>query len=259
MKNWIIAVLVAVIAIGGAVGAFAGTRTVDRVIEIRLWQNVDDPSENHLSIRARGGDWSLVEVPQAHGTSDSGQYAYADLSVVVPVDVDGPNQAALGAAETSGHWSITRLYDPIYDEETVSASTGPEAVLEKVWSGSIVDRPYLQVYCRGDEMQALIYWDKSIFAPVIQNPVPTIRSVPTVWRLDGGVPVTEKWLPATHGRATFAQYPAEFVSQILGGETLIMRATPSNGEHHTLTLDITGFADVMGNLTCYPARNPLSK
>ena len=255
MKNWIIAALVAVIAIGGAVGAFAGTGAVDRVIEIRLWQNVDDPTENHLSIRARGGDWSsvgTVAVPQAHGLDESGQYAYADLSVVVPVDVDGPDQADLGTAETSGHWSITRLYDPIYDEETVSASTGPEAVLDKVWSGSIVDRPYLQVYCRGEEMQALIYWDKSIFAPVIQNPVPTIRSVPTVWRLDGGVPVTEKWLPATHGMATFAQYPAEFVSQILGGETLIMRATPSNGEHHTLTLDISGLADVMGNLTCYP-------
>ena len=180
MKNWIIAALVAVIAIGGAVGAFAGTGAVDRVIEIRLWQNVDDPSENHLSIRARGGDWSLVEVPQAHGTSDSGQYAYADLSVVLPVDVDGPDQAALGAAQTSGHWSITRLYDPIYDEETVSAITGPEAVLDKVWSGSIVDRPYLQVYCRGEEMQALIYWDKSIFAPSSRTPSrPSARCRPS--------------------------------------------------------------------------------
>ena len=33
MKNWIIVALVAVIAVGGAIGAFAATRTVDRVVE----------------------------------------------------------------------------------------------------------------------------------------------------------------------------------------------------------------------------------
>lgn len=255
MKNWIIAALVAVIAIGGAIAAFAQTRTVDRIIEVRVWESVDDPSENYLSIRARGGDWSeagTLPAPFTDGDNPDGPYRYGDLTVVLPVSVDAPDQALLGTAESSGHWSVSRLFDPIYDEETVSAVLATEAVLDKVWTGSLVDRPYLQVYCRGDELQALVYWDKSIFAPVIHNPIPTIRSVPTLWRLDGHAPVSQNWLPATNGMATFAQHPADFVTRILGGETLIMRAIPANGERHTVTLDITGLADVMGNLTCYP-------
>ena len=255
MKNWIIAALVAVIAIGGALGAFAATRTVDRVIEVRVWESVDDPSENHLSIRTRGGDWSTVgtlEVPMGDDPEDGGGYRFGDLTVVLPVSVDAPDQVALGTAESSGHWSISRLYDSIYERETVSAITGPEAVLDKVWTGADFDEPYLQLYCDGDELQALVYWDRPIFAPVRHNPIPTIRSVEAVWRVDGGPRVSERWLPATHGFGTFAQYPGEFIAAILGGETLIFRVIPSNGEEHTLTIDITGLAGVMGNLTCYP-------
>ena len=255
MKNWIIAALVAVIAIGGALGAFAATRTVDRVLEVRVWESVDDPSENHLSIRSRGGDWSTVgtlEVPMGDGPEDGGGYRFGDLTVVLPVSVDGPDQVALGTAESSGHWSISRLYDSIYDRGTVSASTGADAVLDKVWTGADFDEPYLQLYCDGDELQALVYWDRPIFAPVRHNPIPTIRSVEAVWRVDGGPRVSERWLPATHGFGTFAQYPGEFIAAILGGETLTFRVIPSNGEEHTLTIDLTGLAGVMGNLTCYP-------
>ena len=252
MKSWIIAALVAVIAVGATAGVFAGTRTVDRVVEVRFYERVDDPSENHLSIRARGGPWTLVEVPEPQGHARNGGYTYADFAVVLPVRVDAPDEPPMGTASSSGYWSVTRLYDAIYDEETVSATLSSEAVLDKVWTGSLVDNPYIQVYCRGDELQALIYWDKSIFAPVVHNPVPTIRSVPAVWRVDRDAPVEERWLPSTHGTATFPQYPSAFISDILGGRTLIMRVIPANGERHTVTFDISGLGDVIGNLTCFP-------
>ncbi len=253
MKNWIIAALVAVIAIGGAIGAFAATRTVDRVVEVRLWAHADDPSDNYISIRTQGGDWSeTLPLAADDGDSSDGRFRYGDLTVVLPFSVSDADQAVLGTQQSSGHWSISRLYDAIYDVETVSAILGTDAVIDKVWTTAQYDDPYIQLYCRGDELQALIYWDQPIFAPVRHNPIPTIRSVAAVWRVDGSVPTSERWLPATHGMATFAQYPGDFISGILGGETLIFRVIPSNGEEHTLTVDVSGLADVMGNLTCYP-------
>ena len=254
MKNWIIAALVAVIAVGGALAAFAQSRTVDRVVEVRVWESTEDPSRNYLSVRARGGDWDLIGT---HGvdlseTTEDGRLRYADLAYTLPVSLAGPDEMALGTAEAAGHWSISRIYDPIYDLETVLATLAVEAVLDKVWTSAAFDDPYIQLYCRGDELQALLYWDTPIFAPVRHYPIPTIRSVETVWRVDGSEPIAERWLPATHGMGTFAQYPGEFIASLLGGETLIFRVIPSNGEEHTVTLDVSGLADVMGNLTCFP-------
>lgn len=253
MKNWIIAALVAVIAIGGAIGAFAATRTVDRVVEVRVWEHTDDPSRNYISIRTQGSAWSeTIAVAADDGDSSDGRYRYGDLTVVLPFSVSTADHSVLGTQQSSGHWSISRLYDPIYDVETVSAILGTEAVIDKVWTTAQYDDPYIQIYCRGDELQALVYWDQPIFAPVLHNPIPTIRSVYTVWRVDGSEPIIERWLPATHGMGTFAQHPNDFISRIVGAETLIFRVVPSNGEEHTLTIDVSGLADVLGNLTCYP-------
>lgn len=257
MKNWIIAALVAVIAVGAAVGAFASTRTVDRVVEVRVWENIDDPSENHLSIRVQGGSWDdagTVPVPMSDdNTSADGRYRYGELSVVLPVRVQGPDEIPVGTAESSGHWSISRYYDDIYDTETVVATLSTEAAISREWTGAEHDHAYAQVYCSPDGLHALIYWDKSIFPPLTPDgDYAAMRAVATVWRVDGGPLVSERWLTATFSQATFAQYPSEFVSAILGKSTLIMRINPSNAEDHTLTLDVSGLADVMGNLPCYP-------
>ena len=253
MKNWIIVALVAVIAVGGALAAFAQSRTVDRVVEVRVWESAEDPSRNYLSIRARGGSWNVIDTHAVDltETTDDGRFHYADLAYALPISVPGPDELMLGTQESSGHWSISTLYDPIYEQETVLATLAPEAVISKVWTTADFDDPFIQLYCRGDELQSLIYWDRAIFAPVRHNPVPTIRSVYTVWRVDDGEPIIERWLPATHGMATFAQYPDEFIGRILGGETLVFRVIPSNGEEHTLTMDVSGLDDVLGNLTCY--------
>lgn len=251
MKNWIIVALVALIAVGGALAAFAQTRTVDRVVEVRVWESVEDPSRNYLSIRARGGSWVDTHAIDLSETTEDGRSRYVDLAYALPVSVPGPDQLMLGMEQSSGHWSVNRLYDPIHDRETILATLATEAVIEKVWTSADFDSPFIQIYCRGDELQSLIYWDKPIFAPVLHNPIPTIRSVYTIWRVDGGEPIIERWLPATHGMGTFAQHPDEFIGRILGAETLVFRVIPSNGEEHTLTMDISGLDDVLGNLTCY--------
>ena len=256
MKNWIIAALVAVIAVGAAVGGFASTRTVDRIVEVRVWEKIDDPSENHLSIRAQGGSWhdvGTIPVPMSDDDmSEDGRYRYGELSVVLPVRVSRGDDRPLGSAESSGHWSISRYYDAIYERETVVATLSTEAAISREWTGAEHDHSYAQVYCSRDGLHALIYWDKSVFGPLTPSPFATLRSVKTVWRIDGEPPVEERWLTATFSQATFAQYPSEFVSAILGKSTLIMRITPSNVEDHTLVLDVSGLADVIGNLPCYP-------
>ena len=251
MKNWIIAALVAVIATGGALGALAATQDAGRVFEVRVWQSVDEPAQNYVSIREEGGDWRAagtrpVTLTQA---TPNGRYRYGDLTVTLRPRSDAP---ALGTAESSGHWSISRVQDPIDDSETVVATLSTEAVIEKVWTGADIERPYAQIYCNDEGLHALVYWNKSIFGPLTPSELPLIRSVWAVWRVDGGEPVSHRWLLSMYSQATFAQYPSEFVSAILGKDTLIMRVVPSNGEDHTLTLDITGLADVLGNLPCYP-------
>ena len=254
MKNWIIAALVAVIAVGGALGAFASTRMVDRVIEVRVWEDAEDPSRNYLSIRSRGTSWSIAGTHELtlDQTTDDGRHHYVDLAFALPVSVDAPDQPVLGTAESSGHWSISRHYDTIYDTETVVATLSTEAAISREWTGSEHDHSYAQVYCSPEGLHALIYWDKSVFGPLTPSPFATLRSVATVWRIDEGAPVAERWLTATFSQATFAQYPSEFVSAILGKSTLIIRINPSSVEDHTLTLDVSGLADVMGNLTCFP-------
>ncbi|MDE2934807.1 MAG: hypothetical protein OXS47_13195 [Chloroflexota bacterium] len=94
MKNWIIAALVAVIAIGGAIGAFAATRTVETKssVDVRVWQNVEDPSRIHLSTRPEGGRWVTHDTPvDMSGRSGSGLWRRSNvLTFDVPVRITAP-------------------------------------------------------------------------------------------------------------------------------------------------------------------------
>ncbi len=86
MKNWIIAGLVAVIAIGGAVVFAQSQRTAN--IEVRVWEDVNDPERNYISARPEGGSWrtlGTIPLPLADGVSSTGRFRYGDITLAVPL------------------------------------------------------------------------------------------------------------------------------------------------------------------------------
>ena len=57
-------------------------------IEIRVWEDVNDPLRNYISARVEGGSWrtlGTIALPLDDGISSSGRFRYGDTSLVVPL------------------------------------------------------------------------------------------------------------------------------------------------------------------------------
>lgn len=92
MKRWGLAALVLVAAIGGTAFAVAqSTRTAN--VEVRVWEDVNDPLRNFISARPEGGSWrtlGTIPLPLDDGVSSSGRFRYGDITVAVPLSGDAP-------------------------------------------------------------------------------------------------------------------------------------------------------------------------
>lgn len=91
MKNWIIAGLVAVIAVGGAITFAQSSRTAN--VEVRVWEDVNDPERNYISARPEGGSWrtlGTIPLPLTDGVSSSGRFRYGDITLAVPLPTAEP-------------------------------------------------------------------------------------------------------------------------------------------------------------------------
>ena len=86
MKRISIGILLAAIALGGGLVAFAqSTGTAN--VEIRVWEDVNDASTNYISARPEGGSWqTLGTIPiPLDGVSNSGRFRYGDITLGVPI------------------------------------------------------------------------------------------------------------------------------------------------------------------------------
>lgn len=87
MKNAVIALLVVALAVSVAAGVLArSSRTVN--VEVRVWQDVNEPTAVWLSARAEGGSWAdagTVPVPLDGVHRASGRYRYGDIVVALRV------------------------------------------------------------------------------------------------------------------------------------------------------------------------------
>ncbi len=94
----ILAGIIAAIAIGGALGAFAATRTVETTanVEVRVWRRISD-GELFLSTRPTGGEWETSAPLNMSALSNSGQFQLSSVITVdvpVSVEVEVPEGAA---------------------------------------------------------------------------------------------------------------------------------------------------------------------
>ena len=103
--------IVAVTAIGGAAFAIAqGQRTAN--VEVRVWEDVNDPERNFISARPEGGSWSTlgtIRLPLTDGVSSSGRFRYGDITLAVPLPDPGDDEycaAAVSLAEATADVSI---------------------------------------------------------------------------------------------------------------------------------------------------------
>lgn len=93
MKTTIIAALIAAIAIGSALGAFAATRTVETTaeVDVRVWQRVSD-GDLFISTRPTGSGtegWVTSEALDMSELNESGRFHLSSLvTVEVPVEVE---------------------------------------------------------------------------------------------------------------------------------------------------------------------------
>ena len=87
MKRWGLATLVLVVAVGGTAFAVAqSTRTAN--VEVRVWEDVNDPLRNFISARPEGGSWrtlGTIPLPLDDGVSSSGRFRYGDITLAVPL------------------------------------------------------------------------------------------------------------------------------------------------------------------------------
>ena len=99
-KNLVIAALVGVIAVGGALVYAQSSRTAD--VEVRVWESTSDPERNYISARPEGGSWStLGTIPLGRGeasayeTTSNGRFRYSDITLAVPLpdEADAPTVA----------------------------------------------------------------------------------------------------------------------------------------------------------------------
>ena len=103
MKIAIIAGLVALLAIGGALSAHAANRTVATraSVEVRVWQSLSSQSL-YLSTRPAGGEWTTHDARmELTGVSESQRFrlsSAATISVPVVVEIDEPELPEVAAS-----------------------------------------------------------------------------------------------------------------------------------------------------------------
>ena len=103
--------IVAVTAIGGAAFAIAQSQRTANV-EVRVWEDVNDPERNYISARPEGGSWSTlgtIPLPLTDGVSGSGRFRYGDITLAVPLPDPGDDErcaAAVSLAEETPDVSI---------------------------------------------------------------------------------------------------------------------------------------------------------
>ena len=115
MKNWTIVALVAVIATGAFVGAYAAAETIETnsSVDVQVWQSASDGSRIHLSTRTEGGQWVTHDEPlDMSGLSRSGLWYHSNvLTFDVPISIAAPALVPLSHLSGTGDRIVPLNFD----------------------------------------------------------------------------------------------------------------------------------------------------
>ena len=262
MKNWLIAGIVVVIAIGGAVVFAQSQRTAN--IEVRVWEDVNDPERNYISARPEGGSWrtlGTIPLPLTDGVSSSGRFRYGDITLAVPL----PEEAAVPSATPTPSPTATPTPTP-----TPSATPTPTPRLapahaqfgdwrrEEVRDNSNIDNPnrlthiwYVLAHAEVDNIVggALESMTLALGCSGLNRPTPGFE---TEIRGAEGYQRIISTFPGTYPGGT-ALYSRRLATELLTDSDRIVTITVMSGpiEVAVFTFDVTGIDAVLDDLSCY--------
>ena len=126
MKNWIIGALATALAVSVAAGVIAqpGGRTA--TVEVRVWEDVNDPERNYVSARPEGGSWrtlGTIPIPLTDGVSSSGRFRYGDITLAVPLP-DAPTSTPDPCDTSRAPWSSFRSSVRMAEQEDARQPDG---------------------------------------------------------------------------------------------------------------------------------------
>ncbi len=152
MKNWVIAILAAAIAltlVAGVVVAQTRTAQPTAEVQLRLWERHDDPSRNWISIRPHGAPWLPQTTPLLFddGHTPDGRYRLAHIVIESPVPEPVP--AGLRITDTSCyrgqfnafltlHGTLENVTDATIGDVTVTAALRDRTGVEVAQGSAVV-------------------------------------------------------------------------------------------------------------------------
>ena len=120
----VIAGLLAIIMLGGAISAIAATRTVDANVEVTVWESVSN-GNLYLSTRPEGGKWTTHNTALKMTPSASGRFLQGSaITVTVPVEVNVPTPAPTVAPTSTPAPTVAPTSTPAPDYEIVMSGSG---------------------------------------------------------------------------------------------------------------------------------------
>ncbi len=103
MKKWIVVALAGALTLMIAALAIAqSSRTAN--VEVRVWEDVNDPLSNYISARPEGGSWrtlGTIALPLDDGISSSGRFRYGDITLAVPLPDATARQTPSASSQTA--------------------------------------------------------------------------------------------------------------------------------------------------------------
>ena len=162
VKNAIIGLLIAVIAAGGAIAAFASNPAGNSTnVEVTVWQRVSDGAI-FLSTRSEGGEWTTHNTAIDLGKmSESGLYRQS--SAVRLAVADGA--PAKGNAQAYAVWLVDQALAR-YERD------GLQATLDYYNSGASVDGSWY-VFVIGEDSSLIGHYDDNVRGKLLDGPLGT--------------------------------------------------------------------------------------
>ena len=257
MKNWIIGGLVVALAVSIGAGVLAQSQRTANV-EVRVWEDVNDPERNYISARPEGGSWrtlGTIPLPLTDGVSSSGRFRYGDITLAVPLP-DAPTATPTPTPITGDYtpWIGQNevgpvLYDAAEDEfgrirtYVYVYNDWDEYLYVRCWPGR--DDDALELFVDGD--WSFTDRQRSGDPPVARMRVDAEDAWHAYWIIGSNDSLFFS-LAAMLGEdgdyvaRTDRFMTPQLVDQIAASQTFLMRFDAERGIH-TSSWDITGMAN----------------